>query len=325
MQAVRRPRGGMRAVLVALAGVLTLGLAGCGATDDRDGGAGVTIAHAHGETVVEDTPTRIVALGNQWLDTVQSFGIVPVGYIDNVAVMSGRTPAWEPESLRQSKVLDPGGDVIEQVAWLEPDLILADPFIADKARYDQLSKIAPTLPGLSAKTGAPWSDLVTALGKVLDKEADAERIVHDVWAKVDAIAAANPGLRGKTFLSTWLAGPSQLMVLNDPEDGSSELFTRLGMTIPRHIQELPAALGGRVALSPERSGELTSDLLIAGYAAGQDAAYRRLPGYSELPAVRTDAVVFLDTTEIGAINQPTVLSLPFILGKLEPALVNAAK
>ncbi|WP_280401600.1 ABC transporter substrate-binding protein [Nocardia carnea] len=318
-----RTGGRTRTVLVTLAGILALLSAGCGVSAEESAG-GVTIPHAFGETVVESAPTKIVALGNQWLDTVQAFGIVPAGYIDNVATMARRTPAWEPESLQQATALNTGGDITEQVAALEPDLILADPFLADRTRYDQLSKIAPTLPGLSDKAAAPWPDLVTTLGKVLGREADAGTIVADVWAQVDAVAAANPGLKGTTFLSTWLAGPTQLMVLNDPEDGSGQLFTRLGMTIPQHIRDMPAS-GGRVSLSPERVGELTSDLLIAGYSVNQDEAYRQLPGYGELPAVRKDAVVFLDNADIGAINQPTVLSLPYILKEIEPALVNAAK
>lgn len=324
MKTVRTPHRWTRAVFVALAGMLTLGLAGCGGSGADTSGTGVTITHAFGETVVEGTPTKIVALGNQWLDTVQAFGILPAGYIDNVATLARKTPAWEPESLRRAKALDTGGDITEQVAALEPDLILADPFIADRARYDQLSKIAPTLPALSDKAGAPWPELVTTLGTVLGREADADKIVADVWAQVDAIGTANPGLRDKTFLSTWLAGPTQLMVLNDPEDGSAQLFTRLGMTIPQHIRDLPGS-GGRVALSPERVGELSADLLIAGYSVGQDAAYRQLPGYGDLPAVRKNAVVFLDNADVGAVNQPTVLSLPYILKKIEPALVGAAR
>lgn len=239
MKTVRTSPRWARAVFIALAGILTTALAGCGGSEAGTPGAGVSITHAFGETVLEETPTRIVALGNQWLDTVQAFGILPTGYIDNVAALARKTPAWEPESLRQARARN-----TEQVAALEPDLILA--------------------------------------------------------------------------------GPTQLMVLNDTEDGSGQLFSRLGMTIPRHIQDLPGS-GGRVALSPERVGELSADLLIAGYSVGQDTAYRQLPGYGDLPVVRKDAVVFLDNADVGAINQPTVLSLPYILQKIEPALVNAAR
>lgn len=325
MTAKRTSRGWARWLVVAVAGVLTL--SGCGASGSSEGGAsgdGVTIAHARGETVIEGTPSRIVALGNQWLDSVQALGVTPVGYVDNVAALARATPPWEPESLQEAKALDPGGDIAEQVAGLAPDLILADPFIADQQTYDKLSKIAPTLPALTSDAVSPWQDQVRTLGTVLGKQDEADRVIADVDAKINSIAEANPGLAGKTFVSTWLVGPTQLMVLNDPNDGSSKVFTQLGMTIPENVKALPSSQG-RVSLSPERLSELSADLLIAGHSPGMDEKYRQLPGYAELPAVRKDAVVFLDNTETSAVNQPTALSLPYILDKLEPALVNAAK
>ncbi|WP_040788635.1 ABC transporter substrate-binding protein [Nocardia paucivorans] len=325
MQVVRRSPGGLRAVFIALAAALALGLAGCGATNDTTGsGTGVTIGHAHGETVVEGTPTRIVALGNQWLDAVQALGITPIGYLDNVAIGASRTPPWEPNPKEAATSIDMHGDIPEQVAALAPDLILADTFVADPITYEKLSKIAPTLPGLAPDTVTPWQDQVTALGRVLGKQDEAAKVIEDIQARIDALAQAYPGLRGKTFASTYLAGPTQLMVLNDPNDGSTELFTSLGMSIPEHIRSLPATMG-RAALSAERAGELTVDLLLAGYANGLDGQYRKLPGYEDLPAVRKNAVVFLDYTDISAINQPTALSLPYILDKLRPALAAAAK
>jgi len=315
-----------RAAVAAVAGALALGVTACGSAGDSSGqGEGLTITHGRGETVIEGTPSRIVALGNQWLDTTLALGVTPVGYIDNVAVTAQNATPWQPEgALASATEISTTGNIAEQVAALEPDLILADPFIADQKTYDDLSKVAPVLPGLSDSIITPWQDQVTTLGEVLGKDDEAERIVAGVADEIAAITAANPDLAGKTFVSTWLAGPSQLMVLTDPDDGSSKLFAELGMTIPQNLQDLPAAQG-RVALSPERLDELTADLLLAGYSPGMDERYRQLPGYDELPAVRKGSVVFLTTQEISAVNQPTALSVPYILDKLGPALAAAAK
>ncbi|WP_306360323.1 ABC transporter substrate-binding protein [Nocardia sp. CC227C] len=325
MQSVRTHRWPRTAAAV-LTGVLALGLVACGtsADDEASGAGGTTITHALGETTVDGTPERIVALGNQWLDAVQSLGVTPVGYVDNIAVLSKDSPPWEPRALESATVIDTGGDLTEQVAALEPDLILADAFLADQKTYDNLSQVAPTVPGLTGEAVTPWQDQVRALGKILHKTADADRVIGDIDQRVERIAQANPGLRGKTFVSSWLSGPTQLMVLTDPEDGSSRLFTELGMTIPAHLTAQGGA-GGRLALSPERLGELDADLLLAGYSPGMDATYRELPGYGELPAVRKDAAVFLTVQEISAVNQPSPLSLPYLLDKLEPALANAAE
>ncbi|WP_067543778.1 ABC transporter substrate-binding protein [Nocardia crassostreae] len=326
MKSVRNARGWTRAAVAVLAGVLTLGIAACGSASDEPSGSGepVTIAHALGETTITGVPERIVALGNQWLDTVQALGVTPVGYIDNISVLSKNLAPWEPESLKSVKALDTTGSLPEQIAALNPDLILADAFIADAKTYGDLSKVAPTIPGLTKEAVTPWADQVNALGKVLHKTAEADKLVADLNARIDGIAKKNPGLQGKTFISSWLAGPTQLMVLTDPADGSSRLFTQMGMTIPPSLVA-QGGTGGRLALSPERFDELNSDLLLAGYSPGQDEKYRQLPGYNDLPVVKKNAVVFLTVQEISAVNQPTPLALPYILDKLEPAIANAAK
>ncbi|NKX88753.1 ABC transporter substrate-binding protein [Nocardia coubleae] len=325
MTSVRTSRGWRRAAVAALAGALAFGVVACGSTEDEAGsGEAVTITHARGETTVTGTPKKIVALGNQWLDSTLALGVVPVGYIDNVSALSKSTPPWTPDSLKSATALNTQGSVAEQVAALEPDLILADPFIADQKTYDDLSKVAPTIPALTKDAVTPWQDQVTALGKVLHKESDATATIKKVDDKIAAITAANPGLKGKTFASTWLASPAQLMVLTDPNDGSAKVFTQLGMSIPANLTAQPANQG-RLALSPERVDELTADLLLAGYSPGLDEKYRQLPGYAELPSVRKGSVVFLTTQEISAINQPTALSVPYMLDKLEPAFAAAAK
>ncbi|WP_339401700.1 ABC transporter substrate-binding protein [Nocardia sp. XZ_19_385] len=304
-----------------------MGITACGGSGEATGSGGeaVTITHARGETTVEGTPKKVVALGNQWLDSTLALGVTPVGYIDNVAVLSKSTPPWVPQSLLAAgKALNTTGNVAEQVAALEPDLILADPFIADQKTYDELSRIAPTLPGLTAAVVTPWQDQVAALGKVLRKPDEASKVIAGVDAKIAAIAAANPGLKGKTFASTWLAAATQMMVLTDPNDGSAKVFTQLGLSIPKNLMELPSNQG-RLALSPERVDEITADVLLAGYAPGMDEKYRQLPGYADLPAVQKGSVVFLTTQEISAVNQPTALSVPYILDKLGPAFTAGAK
>ncbi|MGW5572378.1 ABC transporter substrate-binding protein [Nocardia thailandica] len=326
MRSVRASRLWSRAAVAVVAGALALGVTACGSSDDAAGSGGetVTVTHARGETKVEGTPKKIVALGNQWLDTSLALGVVPIGYIDNVSVASKSTPPWTPDTLKESKALSPGGNIAEQVAAMEPDLILADPFIADQKTYDTLSQIAPTLPGLTTSIVTSWQDQVTTLGKVLRTPDKATAVIKGVDDKIAAITAANPTLKGKSFASTWLAGPAQLMVLTDPNDGSAKVFSQLGMTIPKNLQDLPANQG-RVSLSPERVDELTADLLLAGYSPGLDGKYKQLPGYTDLPAVQKGSAVFLTTQEISAINQPTALSVPYILDKLGPAFAAAAK
>lgn len=326
MTTVRTRRGLVRVAMAAMAGALALGIAGCGASTDGgdSGGEAITITHARGETTIQGTPKKVVTLGNQWLDTALALDTVPVAYIDNAAIASTSVPPWQPDKLGSSKAITSSATLSEEVAALEPDLILADPFIADQKTYDTLSRIAPTVPGLTKDMVSKWQDQVTTLGKILGKQDAANKVIAGVDNKIAGIVAANPGLKGKTFASTWLGSMSQLMVLTDPNDGSSRVFAQLGMTIPQNLMDQPS-VQGRLALSTERVDQLTADLLLAGAGPGMDEKYRQLPGYADLPAVRKNTVVFLNTLDITAVNQPTALSVPYILDKLTPALVAVAK
>ncbi|WP_019931173.1 ABC transporter substrate-binding protein [Nocardia sp. BMG111209] len=328
MKPARTPRRrGVRLTLLALAGVLTVAVAGCGSsTDDgqsSSGGDSVVVDHARGRTTVTGTPKRVVTLGSQWLDATVALGVTPVGYIDNVAGLAGAASPWLP-ALGDAKKLSSQGKLDEQVAALNPDLILVDGFLADQKTYDTMTKIAPTVPGLTAATVQSWRDEVATLGKVLHRKDSADKVIAGLDGRLSDLAAKNPGLKGKTFASTWLASPAQLMVLTDPNDGSAQVFGQLGLQIPQGLQQLPAHQG-RAQLSTERLDQLNTDLLLAGYSPGQDETYRKLPGFAELPAVHKNAVVFLTVQEISAINQPTALSLPYLLDRIAPALPNAAK
>ncbi|MFJ4658058.1 ABC transporter substrate-binding protein [Nocardia sp. NPDC088792] len=311
-----------RAGFGVLAMGLVIGVAACGSGDgdSGSGGGSITVEHVMGKTEIQGVPKRVVALGPQWLDAVLSLGVTPVGYV--VPGLVSSVP-WEPKIPDSAKRIDMSGDFSEQIAALNPDLIVAPSFMADRATYDKLSKLAPTIDSLSSAQIDPWQDQVTTLGKVLHKDAEAAKVVAEVNGKIDAVAAKHPGLKGKTFLTCMLTGPQQLMVLADPKDGSAALFERLGMTMPEKIvAEAPS--GGRLALSPERLSDLTSDLLVCGAMPAFEAKFKELPGYNDLPAVRHNGIAFVDVVAINAINQPTALSVPYVLEKLEPTFANVA-
>ncbi|GAA5050838.1 ABC transporter substrate-binding protein [Nocardia callitridis] len=315
------------AIAAVLAGGLALTVVACGSDDEPSSStatAATVIKHNRGETSIDGVPERIVALGNQWLDAVQSLGVTPVAYIDTVAAVAGGTPEWEPATLQQAKPLDPQGDVVEQIAAQNPDLILVPDYLADQATFDKLAKFAPTVGSLTSAGVDPWRDQVSALGKILHKQDEAAKVVGDIDAEITAAAARHPALQGKTFTSTFLFTSTQLVVSNDPKDGSTELFSRLGLTIPQSLVDQRGAMG-RLTLSPERIGDLTADLLVVTATPDLQEAFKRLPGYDNLPAVRADSIAFVDMAAGSGINQPTPLNVPYLLDKLEPTFAAAAK
>ncbi|WP_280234093.1 ABC transporter substrate-binding protein [Nocardia cyriacigeorgica] len=312
--------------MAVMATAMAVSVAACGSDSGGEGGEGVTVKHGLGETTVEGTPERVVTIGNQWLDATLSLGVTPVGYADNVSILAGgKKVPWEPDSLSEAKVLKQGSDLAEQIAALEPDLILVPAFLVDQAMYDKLSKLAPTIgPVTEGAQVDLWTDQVTTLGKVLDKQDEAAAVISGVDTKVGDVSAKYPNLAGKTFLTCMLTGPSQLMVLADPEDGSAKLFYDLGLSIPQNIVA-EAPTGGRLALSPERLSDLTSDILMCGAMPEFEQKFKELPGYNDLPSVKSGGMTFLDTMTISAINTPTALSVPYVLEQLDPVFAAVGK
>lgn len=143
-----------RTVLILLALVLLAAACGDGAGGGDTGasppGEGITIAHAHGETTVDGHPERIVTLGLQWTDVVLSLRVEPVGHdLDPLAGDDGLFP-WHADRLAGSTGLDvTDGLPFEQIAALDPDLILVAPYLVeDDASFESLAAIAPTIAGL---------------------------------------------------------------------------------------------------------------------------------------------------------------------------------
>src|SRR5690606_42422 len=105
---------------------------------------------------------RIVTLGLQWTDAVLAFGVQPVGFAkDLLAAEDGMYP-WHREQLEGVTALDvSGGLPLEAVAALDPDLILAVPYLSeDEGLYETLSEIAPTIVSVTGAQVDAWQDQV---------------------------------------------------------------------------------------------------------------------------------------------------------------------
>ncbi len=322
-------RGLRHAVSALLLVVVTCALVACGGTFAGQSVSGrvVTVGHTYGRTAIEGIPQRIVALGTQWLDAVEALGVLPVGYVDSVSLVTGgATAPWEPPTLKDSGAVAMDGrtDVVAQVENLKPDLILAPGLFADQQTYNKLSRIAPTIPNLRDIAVQSWSDQVNVLGKVLGREDNAKSAIANVNGRIDAVAAANTNLDGKSYLVVDLISPTVLIARIDTDDAASGLFRKLGMVVP---QKLAAAAGSasRVTLGPDRVGDLDADLLIAIGSAELIDYLKALPPYATLPAVKKGSVVFFDPAGGSSLNLPSPLSLPYLIDRLEPALASAAR
>lgn len=134
-------RAGRRRVLapfVVLA--LALSLTACGSSpgdrptsEQQSGAFPISVTHAHGETIIQSTPERVVVLGASAEDAVAALGVVPVAVPKEYGTPDGYSD-WFREHVTVElgaelpPILSPGKDGAydpEEILSYAPDLIFA--------------------------------------------------------------------------------------------------------------------------------------------------------------------------------------------------------
>ncbi|MEM9612779.1 MAG: ABC transporter substrate-binding protein [Actinomycetota bacterium] len=299
--------------------------AGDGDDDEADTAEPVVIEHRYGSTTIEGRPERIVSLDLQWTDVLLALDLPMVASSGDPLAEGGVSP-W------QADLLDPDTEILntsfgldlplEQIAALQPDLIVITFAAQTEETYDTLSAIAPTIGPLTDDQIEDWRSLATAAGEIFDLEDEAAALIDEADAEIAALRQELPGLDGQDYsLANYVPGDS-LVIVADPDDGAGQLFAQLGMSIdPEILDEAEGATLGRVQLSLERVDLLDSDLLML-LTNGVDPA--EITGYDELPAVQRGSAVVLDISTAVALNTPSPLSVPYALERIRPALEAAA-
>ncbi|MGW0023959.1 ABC transporter substrate-binding protein [Rhodococcus sp. NPDC003383] len=319
----------MRVRFALAAAVATVLVAGCASDEDTTGttsGESVTVEHVYGTTAVDGTPERIVATSGQWVDALLEFGVQPVAYLSagSMGDERGLFP-WQQDVAADAVALDAaslltGGDLpVEQIASLQPDLVLGSWLVDSEADFDTLSAVAPTVAPLGDTGVDRWDEQVRVLGEILGRSDDAEKIISDREAEI--AEAALPGLAGRTgVLSQYVVGQGQFVVVADPEDGAAALFEQLGMTLPPSLVEEAGVGQGRLMFSPERVDALVADLLIILPNGGTEQDLMALPGFADLPAVTGGGLAVVDYPTVAAFNTPSSLSIGYALDTIRPQL-----
>jgi iron complex transport system substrate-binding protein len=321
-------------LVVALTAVLVAACGGDGGNGDDGGGASasggagghggdggpVEIEHRYGTTEVAVGPERIVSLDVQWTDVLLSLGTTPVGQLDDPTI-EGDLP-WRGDRMADATSME-ATDALpyEQIAALEPDLIVVTYLAQDEAAYDTLSGIAPTIPTLSANQVDTWQDIAGAAGSGLGAEDEAAALVDDVDSAVTAVGEELPGLAGKTFALVNYVPGDAFHVVADPDDGANVVFSQLGLELPPRLLDAADDVTGRVELSLEQSSLLDADVLLL---LTNGAEPETIAGYDQLPAVVAGSAAVLDHAVASGLNTPTPLSVPYALERIRPALDAAA-
>ncbi|WP_288630712.1 ABC transporter substrate-binding protein [uncultured Corynebacterium sp.] len=334
----RRPASLMRRVAATLLAAVTLSVAvACSsddgedaatATGDGDGNFPVTMEHVYGETVIPAKPEKIVTVGWMTHDIVAVLGVAPVG-VDRT--WGGDDEGFSPWFRHQVEDVI-GGDMpeitnkddgtldIEEIATLEPDLILAPHSGVTDDEYAKLSRIAPTVAyQKSPWMSGSWQDLTGVVAKALGEEGRVADLVSGTEDAMATEAAKYPNLKGASFLyGLTFEGNGPEVGLYVSDDPRVAFLREFGLVdSPNLAKELgldkPDDFSGAVSL--ESIGKLDADLFVA-WSSGPDYTENTLenPAMARWSPIRDGRYCILENEALAmATNAPSPLSIRWAL------------
>ena len=294
----------------------------------------VTIPHVYGETVIPAQPKRIVVWGTNSQDAVLQLGVMPVGipFFSYGGGDNGILP-WDEEAIAKiggepPVILDNSGEVpIEQIAALQPDLILAHFSGITREEYDLLSNIAPVVAYSKEAWGTSWQDVILIAGQALGKSAEAQQIVADSEQLIKDEAAKYPVLAGKTFAA--VSDYNGQVAVYAALDARVKYVEDFGMVLAPGVNEQDPAKGQGFyyGLSYENFDTLNPDVLITYYETDQQQAdFISKPGVADSAVVARGAVAPIIGQEfVYSVSPPTGLSLQWGLSRYLDLLAKAAE
>lgn len=328
---------GMAAAAAAAGATVTGCSSGAGGTGTQassapsSGGAfPVTIRSALGSVTIRSRPDRVVSIGWGSQDVALALGVVPVGMQDmtgNTGDKTGILP-WDKPKLGDADptLIKYVGDQIpyEDIAGLEPDVILATNSGLTADQYVKLTKIAPTVgyPGKPWLTS--WQDQLKIVGRALGKSAEADKLLTRTDELINTVKKDHPEFAGKTIaFGSGTEADSYNLYLAD--DSRVELLHQFGFTISSSLPKTAESFAAKISL--EKLDTIDADVLVSWYLSSP--VQKQLESsalFAQMPAVKRGGYVPLtDPAMVYATSAVSVLSLPWMLDRYLPLLSAAAE
>ncbi|MFD0775766.1 iron-siderophore ABC transporter substrate-binding protein [Streptomonospora algeriensis] len=295
----------------------------------------MTIEHAHGSTTIEHKPERIVTVG--WSDeaTLLELGIVPVGM--NASTYAGDDEGYLPWDLKKLEELGAqkpelintdDGISAEQVAGLSPDLVLGVQSGMTEKEYQQLSKVAPTVPYLDQPWMTEWQKQTVTIGKAVGKEEEAQQIADDTMAYIDGLAEKHPAFQDTTYAVGTVMPSTGEFGFYIGKDARPVIMEQLGFTPAGFVEDLSVEDGRFYGtLSQENADKIDADVLVMWFNSAEERKkLEENPVFQKVDAVQNGAYLgYEDPEQSMAISTPNPLSIPWVLDGFVEKLGKAAE
>ncbi|WP_109506681.1 iron-siderophore ABC transporter substrate-binding protein [Nocardioides speluncae] len=306
----------------------------------EEGALPTTVKHVFGETTIEAEPKRVVTLGWSDQDFVLALGVVPVAV--NKVIWGGNengSTDWFDQELEriggEAPVQYDGSTAapVDDIAKLDPDLILAANSGVTKAEYAKLSKIAPVVAYPGAPWTTDWQDSLKLIGQALGRP----KLAAEKLAKTqDVLAQAqqdHPELVGTTVLFAGIstADLSKIDYLTS-HDTRMKVLEQVGLVNAPVVKKMAGdSTAFYESVSAERADTLASDVaILMPYEEPTEAEYiKQVEGdalISKIPAVTRGAwwTGGAPRTML-SLSAPSPLSLPWAMDNVIPEIAAAAK
>jgi iron complex transport system substrate-binding protein len=335
-------RSGPNFAFAALIFAVLFALVGCSSSDGDDGEAPassdatfpVVIEHSFGDTTIPARPERIVALGAGTAGEIMyALGVEPVGLEVfpgfGAANAEGVQPWVEPLlDTTVTTLLPSGAKGIEQVAALEPDLILLTYGELDEATYEQLSQIAPTIASPQGQWELDWRLELETIARAIGMTDEAVALETKLTDGIKEIRADHPELEGVnyTFVEVYDGGLWPYLTA----DPRNQLIQELGLVSSPGVVALDKSTDGAFVgdISLERATEIDADVIIAYPSTGDAESLYSVPVFRDLTAVRNGSNVFYgkekDIVFLASL-QPSPLTIPISLERIATDVSAALK
>ncbi|MEM8707456.1 MAG: ABC transporter substrate-binding protein [Actinomycetota bacterium] len=297
------------------------------APDDEPAGAfPVTVEHAFGTTVVESEPERVLTYGFADHSFALAVGVVPIGLRKTFDDQPFIVWPWAQESLGGAEpeligFLEPS---FEQIAALQPDVILAINADIDQRVYDILSAIAPTVTRSAEYDiqGTPWREATELTGRVLGRSDEAASVVDDLDARFADAIATNPAFVDSTVSISYYGAASGRFGSYEPDNNRYQFLGELGFVPPPALLEVATLEGTVVELGLERIDVIDADVVIWNPTedGGADEIRAIATREAALPAAGEGREVIADLLLAAALTEASPLSWGYALDRLIPEL-----
>ncbi|MFF2886103.1 ABC transporter substrate-binding protein [Paenibacillus sp. NPDC057967] len=194
------------------------------------------VKDVYGEVTIPAEPKNMLVLRSNYAENLIKIGVIP----QMVTIIEEIEPEYRFKLFNDNHVkiiptkqYEENFEVILEAA---PDLIIAEGPAIDAVAYEGLSKIAPTV---AVDAGVAIQDFVPVLGKLFDKEKEAELALEKFREKIEDTKEKLHNAIGDEKILVLRVEQKQYRVLGTEKGspGSDMLYTQLGLNIPTKLKD----------------------------------------------------------------------------------------